>query len=101
MTAPASPPLPTLPQPDGRHPHFRSYDPPPIADDALEHQRRHITPIRHPSPRAKATADSGRSSIGSCSVSPIDAACSGAAVATVPPHRPRWRLRSRRSLERF
>jgi hypothetical protein len=50
MTGPASPPLPTMPNPDGRHPHFRSYDPPPIADDALERQRRHVTPIRNPSP---------------------------------------------------
>src|SRR5271166_4658847 len=69
---------------DGDQTQFRSGGPPSIADDTLEHYRRHVTPIRNPSPSASATVDSGRSTMTSCKVSPIEAACDCAASATAP-----------------
>src|SRR5271166_6373275 len=67
---------------EGDQTQFRSGGPPSIADDTLEHHRRHVTPIRNPSPSASATVDSGRSTMTSCKVSPIEEAAVPAAALT-------------------
>src|SRR5271165_5034312 len=69
---------------DGNQTQFRSGGPASIADDTLEHHRRHVTPMRNPSPSASATVDSGRSTMTACKVSPIEEACNWAASATAP-----------------
>src|SRR5271165_3349836 len=62
----------------------------PAIGDPLEHDRwrqtyrRQVTPIRKPSPNARASMATGRSSITSASVSPTEDAASWAAFATAP-----------------
>jgi hypothetical protein len=51
---------------------------------SLEPYRRQIAPIRNPSPRAKATVDSGRSRTVSSTVSASEEACDCVALAAAP-----------------
>ena len=84
---------------DGNQTHFSRRGPPRITDDAVKDHRRHVTPIRNPSPRARAAVRRVGSTMTSCRVSPFeDAAASAAALIQ---DRKRRRRRSRHLHERF